>query len=87
MDNEHPISVRVIRALRFKGEAVSAGQVLSVDPLPAIELVCSGRAVLKDPADQAALDAAARRHELACAKSVPWTGHRPMGPGSYLISK
>lgn len=85
--DEQRIAIRVARALCFMGNAMKPGQVLDVSPLQAIELVCSGRAVLKDPADQAALDAAARRHELACAKAVHWTGHRPMGPGSYLLPK
>lgn len=73
------IKLRVIRPCCFRGQRCEIDDVISVDPLQARDMLCSGRVELRDPAD-ARLMAEAGRAELRQQLRHQPAAQLPPGP-------
>jgi len=73
-----------VRPFRARGDTFQTGAIVALDPLDAASAIESGRAVLADPADFAALrDAVHAANRLALKKAGPVRGE-PGGPWRKL---
>lgn len=77
------IEVKVTSALLVSGLPHQPGEVLSVKPLAAADLIRSGRAKLVDPADIAILNDAEKAHTLKVCRAA--SSRRPNYPGEVRV--